>query len=99
MKNLKSSQRRYLKSHAHHLEPVIHIGKSGLTEGIIHSINIALLAKELIKIKFREFKDDKQKLSTKIADETSSIVVDIIGHTLILFKESLESDKQKYRLP
>ena len=63
MKNLKSSQRSYLKSHAHHLEPVIHIGKSGLTEGIIHSINIALLAKELIKIKFREFKDDKQKIA------------------------------------
>ena len=99
MKNLKSSQRSYLKGQAHHLEPVIHIGKSGLTEGIIHSINIALLAKELIKIKFREFKDDKQEISDQIATETSSIVVGIIGHILILFKQNPDLDKHKYRLP
>ena len=99
MKNLNSSQRSYLKGKAHPLEPIIYIGKNGLSVGTLNAINSALSKRELIKIKFQEFKNDKQKLSTKIADETSSIVVDIIGHTLILFKESLESEKQKYRLP
>ena len=99
MKNLNSSQRSYLKSQAHHLEPVIHIGKNGLMEGTLHSINTVLLVKELIKIKFREYKDDKQEISEKISRETKSIIVGIIGHTLILFKQNSNPEKQKYKLP
>ena len=52
MKNLNSLQRSYLKGQAHHLEPMIYIGKNGLTGGSIQSINTALSANELIKIKF-----------------------------------------------
>ena len=99
MKNLNSSQRSYLKSQAHHLEPVIYIGKNGLTDGTIHSINTVLLSKELIKIKFLEFKDNKQKISKKIVTETLSLIVGIIGHNLILFKQNIDPDKQKYQLP
>ena len=56
MKNLNSSQRSYLKGQAHNLEPMVQIGKNGLTDGVIHSINAALSAKELIKIKFKLFR-------------------------------------------
>ena len=99
MKNLKSSQRSYLKSQSHHLEPLIYIGKNGLTNGTIQSINTVLLAKELIKIKFREFKDDKKEISKKIATETLSHIIGIIGHTLILYKQNSDPEKQKYQLP
>ena len=98
MKNLNSSQRSYLKAQAHHLEPVISIGKNGLKEGTCHAIETALDARELIKIKFRDFKEDKQEISDKIATETLSLIVGIIGHTLILFKQNSETEKQKYRL-
>ena len=54
MKKINSHQCRYLKSKAHHLNPVIIIGKNGLNDGIIQSINNALTAQELIKIKFRD---------------------------------------------
>ena len=99
MENLNSSQRRYLQGQAHHLEPVIHIGKNGLMEGTIHFIKTALSTRELIKIKFREFKYDKQEISEKIATKTLSLIVGIIGHTLILFKQNPNPEKQKYRLP
>ena len=99
MKNLNSSQRSYLKAQAHHLEPVIHIGKNGLTSGTIQSINTALLGRELIKVKFREFKDDKNEISETIATETFSLIVGIIGHILILFKPNLNPEKQEFQLP
>jgi len=99
MKNLKSSHRSYLSSKAHHLKPLIHIGNNGLIDGTIRSIKIALAAKELIKIKFQEYKDDKQELSENIASDTQSHVVRIIGHTLILFKQNDNLEKQQYRLP
>ena len=99
MKKLNSSQRSYLKGQAHNLEPIVQIGKNGLTDGVIHSINAALSAKELIKIKFREFKDDKKDISEKITAETLSLMVGMIGHTLILFKQNPNPEEQEYQLP
>ena len=99
MKNLNSLQRSYLKSMAHHLVPIIYIGKNGLTDGAIQGVITALSSRELIKIKFREFKDEKQEIAEKIAIETLSLIVGIIGHTLILFKQNPKPEKQEYRLP
>ena len=99
MKNITSSQRSYLKSKAHHLDPIIFIGKNGVVDGTIHSIMLSLDARELIKVKFREFKDDKKKISEQIASQTDSIIIGIVGHTLILFKQNIDLEKRKYILP
>ena len=98
MNNLSSSKRSYLRSHAHHLEPVALIGKNGVTDGTINTIDKALYSRELIKIKFREFKDEKQILSEKVAKLTNSAVVGIIGHTLIIFRQNPDLEKQIYRI-
>jgi len=99
MNNLSSSQRSYLRSQAHHLEPVVLIGKHGITDGTIESIDRVLEARELIKIKFREFKDEKLSLSEKIAELTNSQVVGVIGHTVIIFRQNPDSDKRQIHIP
>ena len=99
MKNLTSSQRSYLKSKAHNLEPVIFIGKNGLMGGTIDSLNNVLSARELIKVKFREFKDNKQSISNEIAASANCHVVGMIGHTVILFRQNSDPEKQNIRLP
>ena len=88
MKKINSSQRSYLKGKAHHINPSIFIGKNGLIEGAIHSIITSLESHELIKIKFRDLQVDKKEISIHIASQTDSIIVGIIGHTLILFKQN-----------
>ena len=99
MNNLSSSQRSYLRSQAHHLEPVVLIGKHGITDGTIESIDRVLETRELIKIKFREFKDEKLSLSEKIAELTNSQVVGVIGHTVIIFRQNPDSDKRQIHIP
>ena len=99
MNNLSSSQRSYLRRQAHYLEPVVLIGKHGITDGTIESIDRVLEARELIKIKFREFKDDKLSLSEKIAELTNSQVVGVIGHTVIIFRQNPDSDKRQIHIP
>ena len=99
MNNLSSSQRSYLRSQAHHLEPVVLIGKHGITDGTIESIDRVLEARELIKIKFREFKDEKSSLSEKITELTNSQVVGVIGHTVIIFRQNPDSDKRQINIP
>ena len=98
MNNISSSERKYLRSQTHHLEPVVLVGKNGIKDGTIDSINKVLEARELIKINFREFKDEKLSLSGKIAELTNSEIVGIIGHTLILFRQNPDSAKQKIHL-
>ena len=99
MNNLSSSQRSYLRTQAHHLEPVVLIGKHGITDGTIESIDRVLEARELIKIKFREFKDEKLSLSEKITELTNAQVVGVIGHTVIIFRQNPDSDKRQIHIP
>ena len=98
MNNLSSSQRSYLRSQAHHLEPVVLIGKHGITDGTIESIDRVLKARELIKIKFREFKDEKLSLSEKITELTNSQIVGVIGHTVIIFRQNPDPDKRQIHI-
>ena len=99
MNNLSSLQRSYLRSQAHHLEPVVLIGKHGITDGTIESIDRVLETRELIKIKFREFKDEKLSVSEKITELTNSQVVGVIGHTVIIFRQNPDPDKRQIHIP
>ena len=99
MNNLSSSQRSYLRSQAHHLEPIVLIGKHGITDGTIKSIDRVLESRELIKIKFREFKDEKLSLSEKITELTNSQIVGVIGHTVTIFRQNPDSDKRQIHIP
>jgi len=96
---MKGSTRKYLRSLAHHLEPVVIIGKRGLTESVILKIDDALLAHELIKIKFLEFRDEKKSFSEEIVRRTQCDIIGRIGHIVMLFREHPEPEKRKIRLP
>jgi len=85
--NLTNSERQELKAKAHHLKPAIQIGKNGLTREQIQTIKAHLEHHELIKIKFNDYKSQKEELSKKITEETDSEQIDLIGNTLILYKK------------
>ena len=91
--------RKLLRSQAHHLEPVVLIGKNGITDGTIESIDRVLEAQELIKIKFREFKDEKLSISEKITELTNAHIVGVIGHTVIIFRQNPDPDKRQIHIP
>ena len=99
MNKLTSTQRHYLRSQAHHIEPVVLIGKNGITDGTIEVMNKSLDARGLIKIKFREYKDKKISFSHQLAESTKSHIVGTIGHTVILFRQNPDPDKQNIRFP
>ena len=86
---LTNSQKRELKSLAHHLKPVVQIGQKGITENLLKAINQALDDHELIKIKFIDFKDQKDIIMGKILEEIECELVGKIGNVIILFRYNL----------
>jgi RNA-binding protein len=99
MDKLSSHQRRYLKGRAHSLEPVVMVGKNGISDSLIKITDDALRGHELIKIRFIEFKDKKKHLLEKISERTRSHVVGIIGHVAILYRQNPDKEKRKIDLP
>ncbi len=99
MDALTSKQKSYLKSKAHLLRPLVQIGKSGVTEQSIQSIQAALVAHELIKVKFIAFKEEKESFLDEIMKGSQSQFVSLIGHVLTLYREHEEQEKRKYKLP
>ena len=91
-------QRRRLKRLAHSLKVSTNIGKSGLTEGVIYSLDEILDNKELIKIKFTQNKDIRKKLSSEIISKTKSNEICLIGNTLIIYRQSSNPLKRHIKI-
>lgn len=94
-KELSSSQRKFLRGLAHGLKPVVLIGKAGLTDNVLRSIDQALGDHELIKIKFIEFKDEKKTLTQEIASKSGGSCVGMIGNIAIFYREHADAKKRR----
>ena len=75
MRNLTNLQRAYLQRQAHALKPMVQIGKQGLTEGVRMSVDQALENHELIKVKFLDFRDQRQALTDDLVRSTASELI------------------------
>ncbi len=100
-KILSGYQKKYLRGLAHNLKPVVLVGQKGATPSLFISIDEALTAHELIKIRFVETKDrvQKEKMIHSIAKETQSHIAGTVGHTAIYYRTHPEKEKRKIVLP
>ncbi|WP_448565449.1 ribosome assembly RNA-binding protein YhbY [Thalassotalea ganghwensis] len=95
--SLNKKQIQYLKGLAHSLKPVVLLGSNGLTEAVIAEIDFALNHHELIKIKIpTDDRETKGLIVDAIVRETNAIKVQVIGKTLVLYRES---EEKKIRIP
>ncbi len=94
-----SKQRAYLKSLAMTMDPVLQIGKGGLTPELTAAIAEALAARELIKINvLQNCEWEASDLAQTAAERTRSDVVQVIGRKIVLYREG-KDDKKKIELP
>lgn len=84
---LTSAAARSLRALAHHLEPVVQVGKGGVTKSVTAQVARALLDHELIKVKvLAEAPVDRKIAAGQLASSTASDVVQVIGRIVILYK-------------
>ncbi|BCJ88558.1 ribosome assembly RNA-binding protein YhbY [Effusibacillus dendaii] len=88
---LTGKQKRYLRSLAHHLNPVMQVGKGGVSDNMLEQVSLALEARELIKISvLNNCEYDKEEVAEQLADGTNAELVQLIGKTVVLYRESAE---------
>ena len=89
---LTGKQKRYLRSKAHHLNPIFQVGKGGVNENMIKQIGEALEARELIKVSvLQNCEFDRDEVAESLANGAKAELVQIIGNTIVLYKESVEN--------
>lgn len=94
---LTSKQKSYLRSLAHKLKPVVMIGNAGVTDNVISEIDRSLSHHELIKVRLSGLeRDDRIKIANELCQETSSELINIIGHIAIIYRAA---KKPKIKIP
>jgi RNA-binding protein len=86
MSPLTNPERRRLKAAAQHLEPILKIGRQGLSAEFVAALDRALADRELVKVKFVEFKDQKQTLAPQLAERTGSALIQRVGNVAVLYR-------------
>ena len=74
------------------------VGRNGVSEQLIASVDAALKDHELIKVKFLDFKEEKREISGEIAAVTKSEVVGIIGNIAIFYRQHPLPEMRKIKL-
>ena len=95
---LTGRQIRQLRSLAHHLEPVITVGKQGVAN-ILKQVNEGLEAHELIKCSALENSGlSAREAADQLAELTGSEVVQVIGRRFSLYRETSREGVEKIQL-
>jgi RNA-binding protein len=84
---LTGKQRRYLRSLAHHLSAILHVGKLGLTANVVEQVDLALQAHELVKIAILDTcEQDRHSVAAQLATDTTANLVQVLGRTVVLYR-------------
>lgn len=86
---INSKQRATLRSMASQLQPIMQIGKGGISENLVRTVSDALEARELIKLSVLETCDlGAREIADELARYTKAETVAVVGRKIVLYRES-----------
>ena len=86
-KRLTSKAKKMLRAQSHTITPVVWVGKEGVDK-VILEVKRQIKDRGLIKVKIRKsaLEIDRKEIAEKIAAETNSEIVSLVGNVITLFK-------------
>lgn len=89
-----SKERAQLRAKANPLEPIIQIGKDGISNNLITQADDALDARELIKIRvhLETAPESPREFADKLAARLEAEVIQVIGGIIVIYRKA---DKEK----
>ncbi len=93
MEPLTNAEIRNLKAQAQRMKATIKLGKEGLSAQFLAALDDALKHRQLVKVKFDDFKDQKKELTPQLAEKSGSHLVTRVGNVVVLYRPKKEEDK------
>lgn len=91
---LTGKQKRYLRSLAQNYSAIIQVGKNGVSDNLIETLENSLIAHELVKVSvLQNCMIDKKEVAETLSNNTDSDIVQIIGRTIIFYRKNEEEPK------
>ena len=91
--SLTSKQRSYLRGLANNMDPIIQIGKGGITANLLLQADEALEAREIVKGKvLKNHFGGVKETAEELAAKTGAEVVQVIGSVFVLYRESRKAE-------
>jgi RNA-binding protein len=91
---LTTAQQKFLRSHAHHLSPVVWVGASGVTEALLNELSLTLDTHELIKVKLlNDDRDQRQQMIEQLLSASGAEKVQSIGKIVVLYRANAKQPK------
>ncbi len=89
MKKHPGKHRRALRARAHHLKPVVSVGAAGVSDAVLAELGIALDEHQLVKIRIAaDHREQRKKLIDDLCRKANAELIQCIGHTAVLYRES-----------
>lgn len=85
---------RKLRALGHSLTAIVAVGKEGVTDALVAAVDAAIGTHELVKVKIqREAPVDRHEAGIEIAARTGSVLAQVIGRTLLLYRRHPKKPK------
>lgn len=93
---LTGKQRSYLKKLAQTVQPAVIVGRAGVTDTVMQTIDEYLTANELLKVAIQEGAElEAKETANQIADELKADFVQAIGRRFVLYRRAKDPVKRK----
>ena len=80
MEELKGKQRRYLRGLGNQLKATVYVGRDGLSEALLQSLEDAYTTRELVKVKLeRSCPIERREAGRLLAEASNSHLVQVLG--------------------
>lgn len=95
---LNGKQRSYLRGKGNDLDPVVHIGKDGISSALVKQTEESLEAHELVKCRVLDNSGRGiRSVAEELAQKTDAEIIQVIGNVFIIYRENEE--EPVYKLP
>lgn len=86
---LTGKQKGYLRSMGNEMDPIIQVGKGGITEALVTQTEETLEARELIKCRvLQNCSEEPKTVAEQLAEQVQADLVQVIGRNFLLFRAS-----------
>ena len=90
----------HLRALGHELDPIVQIGKAGITPALVQQTLTQLRAHELIKVRVAtEAPIERKEAAAALAAETHAVLAQVIGRTFLLYLAYMPRKGEKPRKP